>query len=295
MKSMIDMFLDYVVLERGLSERTREAYAADLTGFEAYLSRHGVSAVNEVTRDHIVDYLMEERDRGISVNTISRRLVAIKVYFAFLQREGLLGRNVTEVMDSPRLWKVLPGMLSQREVENLLAIPALDTKFGIRDRAILELLYATGMRVSELCELKLDDVHFDEGYIRCFGKGSKVRVVPFGQSAKEWMQRYIEESRPLFEKKGISRHLFLTVRGTPFSRKTLWRMVRDYARKAAISKRVSPHTLRHSFASHLLANGASLRVIQAMLGHADIATTQVYTHIDQQRLKSIHHKFHPRA
>jgi integrase/recombinase XerD len=294
-KSLVDMFLDYVVLERGLSERTREAYASDLVSFDAYLSRNGISTMNDVTRDHIVDYLMAERDRGLSVNSISRRLVAIKVYFAFLQREGLLGRNVTEVMDSPRLWKVLPSMLSQREIDRLLAAPQVDTKFGVRDRAILELLYATGMRVSELCDLKLDDVHFDEGYVRCFGKGSKVRIVPFGDAARRSLDTYLTEVRPLLEKAGPARHVFLTTRGKPFSRKSLWQMVKDYARKATIDKRVSPHTLRHSFASHLLANGAPLRVIQEMLGHADIATTQVYTHIDQHRLKSVHHQFHPRA
>ena len=295
MKSLIEMFLDYVILERGLSERTREAYAADLVSFDTFLAGRGISSANEVSRDDIVDYLMAERDRGLSVNSISRRLVAIKVYFAFLQREGLLGKNITEVMESPRLWKVLPSMLSQREVERLLAAPPDDTKFGIRDRAILEMLYATGMRVSELCELKLDDVHFDEGYIRCIGKGSKVRVVPFGTQARESVEAYLGESRPQLETKGVSRHVFLTYRGKAFSRKGLWRLVKEYARKASIDKTVSPHTLRHSFASHLLANGAPLRVIQEMLGHADIATTQVYTHIDQQRLKSVHHQFHPRA
>ena len=295
MKSLIEMFLDYVILERGLSERTREAYASDLVSFDSFLSLGGITSVNEVTRDKIVDYLMAERDRGLSVNSISRRLVAIKVYFAFLQREGLLAKNVTEVMESPRLWKVLPSMLSQREVDRLLAAPEGDSRYAVRDRAILELLYATGMRVSELCGLKLDDIHFDEGYVRCIGKGNKTRVIPFGDSSRACVERYLSESRPLFEILGASRYLFLTYRGTAFSRKGLWRMVKDYARKACIDKSVSPHTLRHSFASHLLANGAPLRVIQEMLGHADIATTQVYTHIDQSRLKSIHHQFHPRS
>jgi integrase/recombinase XerD len=294
-KSLIEMFLDYVILERGLSGRTREAYAADLLSFDTYLARHGITSANDVTRDNIVDYLMDERERGLSVNSISRRLVAIKVYFAFLQREGLLGRNVTEVMESPRLWKVLPGMLSRSEVERLLAAPQGESVYAIRDRAILELLYSTGMRVSELCELKQDDVHFDEMYVRCVGKGNKVRVIPFGDRALEMMEVYLAKSRPVLEKAGISKYLFLTYRGKKFSRKGLWYIVKDYARRVSISKSVSPHTLRHSFASHLLANGAPLRVIQEMLGHADIATTQVYTHIDQQRLKSIHHEFHPRA
>lgn len=295
MNSLIEMFLDYVILERGLSDRTREAYAADLISFNAYLAAQGVKSANDVNRDNIVDYLMSERDRGLSVNSISRRLVAIKVFFAFLQREGLLSRNITEVMESPRLWKVLPGMLSRPEMERLLAAPSGKTVYAIRDRAILELLYATGMRVSELCNLKLDDVHFEEKYVRCIGKGNKVRVIPFGTVALASMQEYLSESRPVLEKAGASRILFLTYRGKGFSRKGLWFLVKDYARRVGIEKNVSPHTLRHSFASHLLANGAPLRVIQEMLGHADIATTQVYTHIDQQRLKSIHHEFHPRA
>jgi len=289
------MFLDYVILERGLSERTREAYAADLLSFDTFLAKQDITSANDVSRDAIVDYLMAERDRGLSVNSISRRLVAIKVYFAFLQREGLLARNVTEVMESPRLWKVLPGMLSQREVDRLLAAPQGDSKYALRDRAMLELLYATGMRVSELCSLKQDDVHFDEGYVRCTGKGNKVRIVPFGDASRGTLQTYLAEAKPALEIRGPSRYVFLTYRGKPFSRKGLWLIVKGYARKASIDKTVSPHTLRHSFASHLLANGAPLRVIQEMLGHADIATTQIYTHIDQRRLKSVHHQFHPRA
>ena len=295
MKTLIDMFLDYVVLERGLSDRTREAYAADLYSFNDWLARRGINTVNDVNREHIIDYLIDERERGLSVNSVSRRLVAIKVCFAFLQREGLLARNITEVMESPRLWKVLPSMLSQREVEALLAAPKGDLVYAVRDRALLELMYSTGMRVSEVCDLKLDDVHSDEGYIRCTGKGSKVRVIPYGEVAREKVDEYLLKVRPKLEKNGVSRYLFLTYRGTNFSRKGLWRLVKDYARLAAITKNISPHTLRHSFASHLLANGAPLRVIQEMLGHADIVTTQVYTHIDQQRLMSIHRQFHPRA
>jgi len=295
MNALIEMFLDYVILERGLSERTREAYAADLAGFAAFAAGLGVTSPNAVSRDHIVDYLMAERDRGLSVNSVSRRLVAIKVFFAYLQREGLLATNVTDVMDSPRLWKVLPGLLTPREVERLLAAPDGEAPVAVRDRAVLELFYATGMRVSELCGLKLDDVHVDDGYLRCLGKGSKTRVVPFGSASREALERYLLTVRPRLEKKGPSRFVFLTVRGEAFSRQRLWQIVRAYTRRAGIDKPVSPHTLRHSFASHLLANGAPLRVIQEMLGHADIATTQVYTHVDPQRLKAVHHQFHPRG
>lgn len=295
MSALIEMFLDYIILERGLSERTREAYAADLFGFAAFMAERGVSSPGAVERDHVIDFLMAERERGLSVNSISRRLVAIKVFFAYLQREGLLARNVTDVMESPRLWKVLPGLLTMREVERLLAAPQGDSQGAVRDRAMLELFYATGMRVSELCDLKMDDVHFEEGYVRCFGKGSKMRVVPFGSSSHAALERYLLTVRPKLEKAGPSRYVFLTVRGTAFTRQRLWQIVREYTRRACIDKTVSPHTLRHSFASHLLSNGAPLRVIQEMLGHADIATTQIYTHVDQQRLKAVHHQFHPRA
>jgi integrase/recombinase XerD len=293
--ALIEMFLAYVTLERGLSERTRMAYAADLQSFQSALSARGITGVNDVTREHIVDYLLAERDRGLTVNSVSRRLVAIKVFFAFLQREGLVARNVTAVMESPRLWKVLPGLLSQREVERLLLVTEGDDKFSLRNRAILELFYATGMRVQEMCDIKLDDVHLDEHYIRCTGKGSKTRVVPFGSTSQEYLERYFLKARPLFEVRGPSRFVFLTVRGGAFSRKRIWQLVKQCARRAGIDKNVYPHTLRHSFASHLLANGAPLRVIQEMLGHADIATTQVYTHVDQQRLRAVHHQFHPRG
>jgi len=295
MNSLIEMFLDYIILERGLSDCTREAYAADLTRFADYAAAHAAASPNAVDRELIVDYLMAERDRGLSVNSVSRRLVAIKVFFAYLQREGLLATNVTDVMDSPRLWKVLPGMLTPREVERLLAAPDGDRPVAVRDRALLEVFYATGMRVSEVCTLKRDEIHFDEGYMRCTGKGGKTRIVPFGRASCKALEHYMLTVRPRLEKKGPSRFVFLTVRGGPFTRQRLWQIIWTYTRRAGIDKPVSPHTLRHSFASHLLANGAPLRIIQEMLGHADIATTQVYTHVDQQRLKAVHHRFHPRG
>ena len=293
--TLIKMFLDHVSLERGLSPATREAYRGDLESFDGWLTPRGVSTFSAVTRELILDYLLAERDRGLSVNSVSRRLVAIKVFFRFLQEEGMLDANVTDVMDSPRLWKVLPSVLSTREVERLLSAPVGDDRYRIRDRAILELMYACGLRVSELCGLTLDDLHLDEMYLRCLGKGRKVRVVPFGASATDRLEQYLREARPDFAKDDSPRHVFLTYRGRPFSRKGIWLLIKTYARRAGIQKDISPHTLRHSFASHLLANGAPLRVIQEMLGHADIATTQVYTHVDQSRLKSIHHQFHPRA
>ena len=238
---------------------------------------------------------MKEKSRGLSVNSISRRLVAIKVFFAYLQSEGLLDRNVTEAMDSPRLWKVLPGVLSIKEVEILLRAPKGQNRTALRDRALLELLYATGFRVSEIATLTHEEIHFDTGYIRCTGKGSKVRIVPFGEKAQKTLLCYLERGRPLFEKPASGTYVFLTYRGTCFTRKGIWKLIKNYAKMAGLEKPVSPHTLRHSFASHLLANGAPLRVIQEMLGHADIATTQIYTHVDAGRLRKIHASYHPRA
>jgi integrase/recombinase XerD len=242
---------------------------------------------------------MAEKERGLGVNSISRRLVAIKVFFGYLRQEGMLARNVTSAMDSPRLWKVLPGVLSLKEVERLLELPgapaARDGRYALRDRALLELMYATGLRVSEAAGLGLDDLHFDVGYLSCTGKGNKSRVVPFGSQAREHVTRYLREARPLFTADKAERHVFLTYRGGAFTRNGVWKLVRARAAAAGIRKTVSPHTLRHSFASHLLANGAPLRVIQEMLGHADIATTQIYTHVDEGRLKSVHARFHPRA
>jgi len=295
MNVLVDQFLDYVTSERGLSPNTRLAYGSDLTRFAAFFQRRSVGSPGAVTRQGIVDFLVSEKDGGASVGTLARRLVAIKVFFAYLQREGLLARNVTEAMDSPKLWRVLPGVLSQREVERLLDAPAGEHPLAVRDRAIIELMYASGLRVSELAGLSIDDVRMDDGYLRCVGKGNKTRVIPFGGKARQRLQQYLADARPVLARERPGRDLFLTRRGRRFSRKGLWKMVRAHARQACPGKRVTPHTLRHSFASHLLANGAPLRVIQEMLGHADVATTQIYTHVDDGRLRSVHARYHPRA
>lgn len=295
MIALVDQFLDYVSFECGLSPRTRSAYGSDLAGFSRFAQAAGAHAPREVTRKLLLEYLEHQRDAGLEMNTIARRLVAIKVFFRYLVQEGLLDKDITAVMDSPRLWKVLPGTLSMREVEHLLTSVRSEDPLVLRDRAMLEFLYASGLRVSELADMTLDDIHFDSGYVRCTGKGNKVRVAPFGEQAKIHLQRYLNEVRPKLAGERPTRSVFLSKRGAKLSRKTIWKHIRRYARLAGITKKVSPHTMRHSFASHLLANGAPLRMIQEMLGHADIATTQVYTHVDQNRLKSVHHQFHPRA
>lgn len=295
MQALIDQFLDYLSLERGLSEHTRMAYASDLQALKFFLGKHGFHTLNHVTRKDLMAFLMEEKERGLAPSSLARRLVCLKVFFRYLNAESLLAQDITETMEGPHLWQVLPHVLSVTEVEQLLRAPNTDTPLGLRDKAMLETLYGTGLRVSELTGLKIDDLHFDEDYIRCFGKGRKERVVPIGQSACDWINRYRDEVRPAYLPYPNERILFLSRGKRPMNRTVIWRMIRKCALTAGINKPVSPHTLRHSFASHMLANQAPLRLIQEMLGHADIATTQIYTHIDQGRLAAVHRQFHPRA
>lgn len=295
MNGMLEKFLTFLSLEKGLSANTSVAYEHDLHDFIQWLQRKKISQLGEVTRRHIMDYLLDQREKGRAATTISRRLVAIRVFFRFLQQEGLIGANITDAMDAPRLWKILPETMSVEEVDRLLKSPDLKDPRGVRDKAMLEVLYSSGLRVSELTSLTVDQIHADAKYIRCIGKGRKERVVPYGSSAKAYLQRYLDEVRPLWNKQPSQRAVFISRRDQPLSRKTVWERIKKYARQAGITHDISPHTLRHSFASHLLANQAPLRIIQEMLGHADISTTQIYTHVDNGRLKSVHQKFHPRA
>jgi integrase/recombinase XerD len=280
MQPLLQQFLDYVRLERALSPNTVYAYQQDLLALQEFQKKIKKESYNQLTRKHLVDFLLHERDRGMSSTTLARRLVAVKIFFR---------------MDSPRLWKVLPDFLSPNEITRLLDAPDLSKPAGVRDKAMIECLYGTGLRVSELVNLELHNLHFDEGYVRCLGKGRKERVVPVGTSAREAIERYLDEVRPLWEPEGGIAMVFLSPRRQALSRQRIWTLIKQYARDAGIQKSVSPHTLRHSFASHLLSNGAPLRLIQEMLGHADISTTQIYTHVDQTRLKQIHAKHHPRA
>lgn len=295
MNTFLESFLDHISLERGLSINTRKAYADDIGQFLAWLDQKGVTSLNQVSRKQILDHLMNMKSRGMSTNSISRHLVSIKVFFRFLQQEGMLDKNVTDTMDSPRLWKILPDTLSEKEVERILDAPDLRKPLGIRDRAMLEILYASGLRVSELSNLQLSDLHIDDGYIRVIGKGRKERVIPVARESAELLLLYLEEVRPVLCDNPRLQNVFVSKRETALCRQRLWQIIKKYTKDAGIMKNVTPHTLRHSFASHLLENGAPLRVIQEMLGHADIATTQIYTHVNPERLKSIHQKFHPRS
>lgn len=295
MYALVNQFLDYLTLERGLSKNTRQAYAFDLKQFSEFLDKNAITSLNNLTRKDIVSFMMSEKKRGLAGVSIARELVAIKVFFRYLLQENMLNIDVTETMESPKLWKSLPTSLTMKEMEHLLDTPDTSKPLGIRDRALLETFYGTGMRVSELAELSLDDLHFDSGYIRCMGKGRKERVIPIGKTAQRALTEYMDRIRPVLLRDASCRQVFLTRRGTPFSRSGLLKLVKIYSHKAGIAKNVHPHTLRHSFATHLLANEAPLRVIQEMLGHADIGTTQIYTHVDSSRLKNIHSRFHPRS
>ena len=295
MRTLVDQFLDYLALEKGLSPNTLDAYRYDLEHFTGYLMRHRIEAFGRVTRAIILDFLLDDREQGLAPASAARRLVAIRMLFRYLQQEGLLDINITESMDAPKLWQTLPETLSPEEMERMLNAPDLQKPLGLRDRAWMELLYASGLRVSELVHLTLDQVHRDACYVRCIGKGDKERIVPYGRSAATFLREHLDNLRPQLAGHREVREVFLTRGGKPMSRKTIWALIRRYARQAGIDRPISPHTLRHSFATHLLANQAPLRVIQEMLGHADIATTQKYTHVDQNRLKEIHHRFHPRG
>ncbi len=297
MRFLLDQFMDHLTLERGLSQNTRLAYRRDLADFLEFMARRGRGGIQETQRRDILDFLMAGKQKGLVAATLARRLVAIKVFFRYLAGEGLLATNVADAMDSPRLWKILPPTLSIAEVDRLLAAPKPDSVKGLRDRAVLETFYATGLRVSELAGLTLSSLHFDAEYVRCIGKGDKERVVPIGRRAIDAVRAWLERGRPAYAGRGggACPAVFLSRRGRSLNRITLWRQIRAYARQAGIRKRISPHVLRHSFASHLLANGASLRTIQEMLGHADIATTQIYTHVDEGRLQAVHRQYHPRA
>ena len=294
MKELIDTFLNYLSVERGLANNTIISYREDLNNYTDFLTGHQIGALSKINKDDITDFMLSQKDKGISANSIARRLAAIRMFHRFLARERILKSDPTNLIESPRLWKKIPETLSLNEVDALISQPDVRDKQGIRDRAILETLYATGMRVSEAVNLKTDNVNLDIGFLRCIGKGNKERVIPIGKKAIISIKRYLTASRPRFLKERQSDILFLSRFGKKISRQSFWKLIKQYARQARIKKTIRPHTIRHSFATHLLERGADLRSVQEMLGHANISTTQIYTHINKDRLKTIHKMFHPR-
>jgi integrase/recombinase XerD len=296
MKEFIEIFLNYLYVERGLAHNTIISYREDLNIYIGFLVKHNIDSLSKTTKEEIINFMLHQKDRGLSVNSVARRLAAIKMFYRFLVRERILKNDPTSLIDSPKLWKKIPETLSLNEVDSLISQPNIRERQGIRDRAILEALYATGMRVSEAVNLKVDNINLDIGFLRCIGKGSKERVIPLGKKAIGSLRRYLLQSRPqlLGSAKKDLEFLFLNRFGKKISRQSLWKIIKRYAKEAKIKKTIMPHILRHSFATHLLERGADLRSVQEMLGHANISTTQIYTHINKERLKSIHKMFHPR-
>ena len=294
MKEHIDNFTYFLEVERGVSRNTILAYRRDLRKFAGYIRKKGKD-VSGVTREDIVNFLMFLKDRELSASTIARNLASIKTFWKFLASEQIIRENVARIIETPKTWKTIPDVLNKKEVERLLDAPPVKGWMGIRDRAILELMYATGLRVSEVKDLKKANVNLEADFVKCSGKGGKERIVPLGKIAKQAISRYLETARHRLSEKSRDDHLFLSRLGGKLSRQSLWKMIQKYAKKTGIKKHITPHTLRHSFATHLLEGGAELRGVQEMLGHADISTTQVYTHIDKDKLKKVHERFHPRA
>lgn len=294
MRELIDTFLSYLSVERGLARNTIVSYQKDLNFYIDFLGTYSITTLSKTTKNNIINFMLYQKDKGLSTNSIARRLAAIRMFYRFLVRERILKTDPTSLIDSPKLWKKIPETLTENEVDALLSQPNIRNKLGIRDKAILESLYATGMRVSEAVNLKIDNLNLDIGFLRCIGKGNKERVIPIGSKAKNSIKRYLEVSRPILLKEKESDFLFLNRFSKRLSRQSLWKLIKRYAKEAKIKKSIKPHILRHSFATHLLERGADLRSVQDMLGHSNISTTQVYTHINKDRLKTIHRLFHPR-
>jgi len=295
MTDYIEEFINYLSVERGLAENTLLAYGRDLNKYAKFLKGQGVCETHQVKRDHITNYMFDQKKNGLSTNSICRNLAAIKMFHRFLVRDRLAKEDPSHLVDTPKIWKRVPDVLTTAEIEAIINATKGRGWQAIRDNAILELFYASGMRVSELVRLKLDNVNFDVGYVRCIGKGRKERIIPIGKKAREAVRKYCDSSRKKLLKDNMNLDLFLSRLGKRLSRQSVWKIIKRYARKAKIKKEIKPHTLRHSFATHLLEGGADLRSVQEMLGHADIATTQIYTHVDRKRLQSIHKRFHPRG
>lgn len=295
MRELIDLFLNYLSVERGLSGNTTVSYGKDLNFYMDFLAENKINTLSKSTKDDVTGFMRYQKDKGLSSNSIARRLAAIKSFYKFLAREKVLKSDPASLIDSPKLWKKIPESLSVNEIEALLAQPNLRDKQGIRDKAILEALYATGMRVSEAVNLKSNNVNLEVGFLRCIGKGNKERIIPLGKKAAESIKKYLAVSRPHFLRGRESEYLFISRLGKKISRQSFWKIIKKYSRSARIKKPIKPHILRHSFATHLLERGADLRSVQEMLGHANISTTQIYTHINKDRLKGIHKMFHPRS
>lgn len=295
MLQLVNEFLTFLQVEKGLSKNTLDSYGRDLKKYIEFLKSQKIPSFSETNRTIIISYFLQLQKKGHASSTISRNLASIRAFYQFLVRERYLDKDPTINLESPKLEKRLPKVLSVKEVDLLLEQPDIKKPLGLRDKAMLELLYATGIRVTELITLDITDVELDMGYIKCLGKGSKERIVPIGSEAVKFLEQYILTERKKLIKKREEKALFVNHHGYRLTRQGFWKIIKRYAKRAKINKQITPHTLRHSFATHLLENGADLRSVQELLGHADISTTQIYTHITKKRLREVYSKTHPRA
>ncbi|MGA1824475.1 MAG: site-specific tyrosine recombinase XerD [bacterium] len=298
MRQLLDEFISYLIIEKGLAENTIEAYERDINCYFAYLKKEGIHDICSQTTFsvHVLKHLSELKEKNsLSGKSRARHLIAIRQFYRFLFHKGIIDKNPLIDITSPKTWKTLPHILSYSQIETLLAQPDLGTPLGIRDRAMLELLYATGLRVTELIKLTAHDVRLQPGYLMCMGKGSKERIIPIGKTALDYLQNYLKNGRPHLVKAQNTTAIFINRYGNELTRQGVWKVIKHYSLQAGLLKNVAPHTLRHSFATHLLENGADLRVIQTLLGHADISTTQIYTHLTLEKVKEMYKQYHPRA
>ncbi|MBS4194559.1 site-specific tyrosine recombinase XerD [Lederbergia citri] len=297
MQDRLQDFIHFMIVEKGLAQNTIISYERDLKRYLKYLQQvEQLKSLNDVSRIHIVQFLSFLKGEGKSAKTLARHIASIRAFHQFLLREKAVEQDPSVHIETPQLERTLPKVLSFGEVESLLETPNQSSPFGLRDKAMMELLYATGIRVSELINLDMENVHLTMGFVRCIGKGNKERIIPIGKMAQSVIEQYIKESRPkLKNPKNRTEALFLNHHGNRLTRQGFWKIIKKLASEAKIEKELTPHTLRHSFATHLLENGADLRAVQEMLGHADISTTQIYTHVTKTRLKDVYTKFHPRA
>ncbi|XJZ26110.1 site-specific tyrosine recombinase XerD [Bacillota bacterium Lsc_1132] len=297
MEDQLKDFIHYVMVEKGLAKNTIAAYERDLKSYTHYLKNvEKIDSLNEAQRAHIVHFLGFLKEQGKSSKTLARHVASIRAFHQFLIRDKATDHDPSVHIETPQLERSLPKVLNQQEVETLLDAPKQNNHYGLRDKAMLEILYATGMRVSELIGLNLGDAHLTMGFVRCIGKGNKERIIPIGKTAANALQQYLDSGRSrLVSKKHRENALFLNHHGQRLTRQGFWKILKKLANEAGIEKELTPHTLRHSFATHLLENGADLRAVQEMLGHVDISTTQIYTHVTKTRLKDVYSKFHPRA
>jgi integrase/recombinase XerD len=293
--ALIDQFLNYLVVEKGLSKKTLDAYSRDIVRYRDFLYKNKRQRFSEEDTSLILQHLILLRKSGLAARSRARHLVSIRGLYRFLVGEKILRHDPARLVDLPKVSLKLPHVLSTQEIELLLKSPNTKKPLGVRDAAMLELLYAAGLRVSELVNIKLQDVNLEAGFVRIFGKGSKERIVPIGMHAKEKIDHYLKTVRPVYLKQIASPYLFVARAGRPMTRQGFWKSLRRYAMQTGLNKKITPHSFRHSFATHLLEGGADLRAVQIMLGHVDISTTQIYTHVTREHLKKLHQKFHPRG